>query len=142
AQVPHPFYFNRPRPVSGDATGLTRSETAINVEALVMLPIRPRWQAALFGGPTWFMVDQDLVTAVTVSDTYPFDTATFGRAAAVRQSHSAAGFNLGGDLSFLLRPHVGLGFDVRYSRATVKLTDTATLVAGGPHIGGGIRFRF
>lgn len=142
AQVPHPFYFNRPRPVSGDTTGLSRSETAINVEALLMVPIRARWQAAVFGGPTWFMVDQDLVTNVTVSESYPFDTATFAGATVVRQSHSAAGFNVGGDLSYILRPHVGVGFDVRYSRATVALTGSATVVAGGSHVGGGIRFRF
>jgi hypothetical protein len=142
AQVPHPLYFDRQRPVAGDAGGFTRSEKAVNVEALVMLPIHGRWQAAVFGGPTWFMVDQDLVTAVTVTDSYPFDTAAFAGTATVRRSKSKAGFNVGGDLTWLLRPRVGVGIDVRFSRAEIPLTDTATIVAGGAHVGGGMRFRF
>jgi hypothetical protein len=96
----------------------------------------------VFGGPTWFMVDQDLVTAVTVTDSYPFDTASFAGTATVRQSKSKAGFNVGGDLTWLLRPRVGVGVDVRFSRAEIPLTDTATIVAGGAHVGAGMRFRF
>lgn len=142
AQMPHPFYFNRPRAVTGDASGLTRSETAINVEALVMLPIRTRWQAALFGGPTWFTVNQDLVTNVTLSESYPYDTAAFAGATSARQSRSKAGFNVGGDLAYMLRPHVGLGAGVRFTRARIALSDTATIVAGGPHVDGGLRLRF
>jgi len=142
AQMPHPFYFNRPRAVTGDASGLQRSETAINLEALVMLPIRPRWQAALFGGPTWFAVKQDLVTNVTLSESYPYDTAAFAGASSARQSRSKAGFNVGGDVAYMLRPHVGLGAGVRYTRARIALTDSATIVAGGPHVDGGLRLRF
>jgi opacity protein-like surface antigen len=142
AQMPHPLYFNRARTVSGDAASLTHSETAVNVEALLMLPLSPRWQAAVFGGPTWFHVDRDLVTTVTVTESYPFDTATFAGAPAVGRSGSKAGFNVGGDVSYMLRPHVGLGFNFRYSRADVPLTGTVTVTAGGPHVGGGIRFRF
>jgi Outer membrane protein beta-barrel domain len=142
AQMPHPFYFNRPRAVTGDASGLTRAETAVNIEALVMLPIPSRWQAAVFGGPTWFMVDQDLVTTVTLTEAYPFDAATFAGTTVVRQSRSKAGFNVGGDVSYMMRPHVGVGVDVRFSRARIALTDTATVIAGGPHVGGGLRLRF
>jgi hypothetical protein len=142
AQMPHPFYFNRPRAVAGDASGLTRAETAVNVEALVMLPLRARWQAAVFGGPTWFRVEQDVVTAVTLTETYPFDTAAFAGTTSARQSRSKAGFNVGGDLSYMIRPRVGVGVDVRFSRARIAITDTATITAGGPHVGGGLRLRF
>jgi len=142
AQMPHPFYFNRPRAVAGDASGLARSETAVNLEALVMLPMHARWQAALFGGPTWLMVNQDLVTNVTLAENYPYDTASFAGATSARQSRGKAGFNVGGDVAYMLRPHVGLGADVRFTRARIALTDTATVTAGGAHIGAGLRFRF
>jgi hypothetical protein len=142
AQMPHPFYFNRPRAVTGDASGLARSETAVNLEALVMLPIRARWQAALFGGPTWFMVNQDLVTNVTLTENYPYDTASFAGTTSTRQSRGKAGVNVGGDVAYMLRPHVGIGVDVRFTRARIALTDTATVTAGGTHVGGGLRFRF
>ncbi|PYR42737.1 MAG: hypothetical protein DMF93_05025 [Acidobacteria bacterium] len=142
AQMPHPFYFNRPRAVTGDASGLTRSETAVNVEALVMLPVRPHWQAALFGGPTWFTVNQDLVTNVTLAESYPYDTASLAGTTSARQARGKAGFNVGGDVAYMLRPHVGIGADVRFTRARIALTDTATVTAGGAHIGGGLRLRF
>lgn len=142
AQVPHPFFFNRPRPVSGDASGLTRDETAVHLQALWMLPLRDRWQLALAGGPSWFSVGQDLVSDVTVTQTYPYDTATFASATSTHRSHSQIGFNAGADVSYRLHPHVGLGIGVTFSHASVPLDHTVTVDAGGAHVGGGIRFRF
>jgi hypothetical protein len=142
AQVPHPLYFNRPRAVTGDTSGLTRTETALNVEALITVPVAARWRAALFGGPSWFSVKQDLVGGVTVTDAYPFDTATFNTASSARRSGSGAGFNVGGDLAYMVRPGVGIGGGIRFSRARVPLNDTVTVDAGGPHIDGGVRFLF
>jgi hypothetical protein len=142
AQVPHPFFFNRARTVTGDASALTRDETAVNLQALWMLPMRTRWQLALAGGPSWFSVGQDLVSDVTVTQTYPYDTATFANATAVHRSRSRVGFNAGADVSYLLRRHVGLGVGVTYSHAAVPLDDTLTVDAGGAHLSGGLRFRF
>ena len=142
AQVPHPFYFNRARAVSGDASGLTRAETAIHAQAMWIAPLKPRWQLAVFGGPSWFMVKQDLVSDVTVTQTYPFDTAEFAGVASARRSASHAGFNAGGDLEYMLRPRVGLGIGGVFSRASVPLGDAVTVDAGGAHVGGGVRFRF
>jgi hypothetical protein len=142
AQVPHPFFFNRLRPVSGDAAGLTRDETAVHVQAVWMVPLRDRWQLALGGGPSWFSVGQDLVSDVSVTQTYPFDTATFASATSTHRSHSHVGFNAAADVTYRLGRHVGLGGGVMFSRASVALDDTVTVDAGGPHVGGGIRFRF
>jgi hypothetical protein len=142
AQVPHPFFFNRPRPVSGDASGLTRDETALHVQALWMIPLRNRWQLAIAGGPSWISVGQDLVSDVTVTQTYPYDTATFASATAVHRSHAAIGFNAGADLAYGLRPHVGVGIGVNFSRAAIHLDDTTSVDAGGAHVAGGLRFRF
>jgi hypothetical protein len=142
AQVPHPFFFNKPRAVSGDAGSLTRDETAVHVKALWMMPLSNRWQLALSGGPSWFSVGQDLVSDVSVTQTYPFDTATFASAATVHRSASKAGFNAGADVSFLFRPRIGVGFGVMFSHASVPLDDTLTVDAGGAHVGGGLRIRF
>lgn len=142
AQVPHPFFFSRARAVSGDASGLTRDETAAHLQALWMVPMRNRWQLALAGGPSWFSVGQDLVSDVTVTQTYPFDTATFAAATNVHRSRSRLGFNAGADVSYLLRPHVGLGAGITYAHASIALDDTLTVDAGGAHLGGGLRLRF
>ena len=142
AQVPHPFFFNRARTVSGDASGLTRDETAVHVQAVWMLPLRDRWQLALAGGPSWFAVGQDLVSDVTVTQTDPYDTATFASATSVHRTHSEIGLNAGADLSYRLRPHVGLGIGVTFSHASVPLDNSVSVDAGGAHVGGDLRFRF
>ena len=142
AQVPHPFFFGKPRSVSGDAAGLSRGETGVHLQALWLIPMRPRWELALAGGPSWFSVDQDLVSDLTVTQTYPFDTATFSAATSVHRSRSKVGFNAAADVSYLLRPHVGVGFGITFAHASVPLDDTLTVDAGGPHLAGGVRFRF
>ena len=142
AQVPHPFYFNRARAVAGDASNLTRAETAVHTRITWFAPLNRRWQLAISGGPSWFMVDQDLVTDVSVTQAYPFDTADFAGVTSARQSRSRIGFNAGGDLDYMVRPKLGLGIGVTFSRVRVPLTDAVTVDAGGLHVGGGVRFRF
>ena len=142
AQVPHPFFFNRPRAVSGDAAGLSHDETALHLQALWMMPIRRRWQLALAGGPSWFSVAQDVVSDVTFTQTYPYDTASFAHATTVHRSGSRIGFNAGADVTYRLRPHVGIGAGLMFSRASIPLDDTLTVDAGGVRLSGGLRFRF
>jgi hypothetical protein len=142
AQIPHPFFFNRPRAVSGETSGLSRDETAVHLQALWMIPIRRRWQLALAGGPSWFTVGQDVVSDVTFTQDYPYDTATFASAITVHRSASRIGFNAGADITYRLRPHVGVGAGLMFSRASVPLDDTLTVEAGGARLNGGVRFRF
>jgi hypothetical protein len=120
AQIPHPFFFNRARTVSGNASALTRDETAVHLQALWMLPLGSRWRLALAGGPSWFAVGQDLVSDVTVTQTYPYDTATFATATSTHRSHSQIGFNAGTDVSYQLHRHVGLGIGVTFSHASFR----------------------
>src|SRR6185295_549784 len=96
AQVPHPFFFNRLRPVSGEASGLEREETGVHAQVLWVIPISGRWQVGLSGGPSWFKVGQDLVQSVSVTQSYPYDTATFAGFTAARRTGSRVGFNAGG----------------------------------------------
>jgi hypothetical protein len=142
AQVPHPFFFNRLRPVAGDAPGLQREETGVHAQILWMIPIAARWQVGLSAGPSWFNVGQDLVQTVTVTESYPYDVATFAGVTSGRRTGSRVGFNAGGDIAYMFKPRVGIGITVAFSRARVPLGDTATIIAGGAHAGGGIRLRF
>jgi len=142
AQIPHPFFFNRLRAVSGDASGLERTETAVHAQVLWLVPIGARWQLALSGGPSWFNAGQDLVQTVTITESYPFDTATFAGITSARRTGSGAGFNAGGDVAYMFTPTLGIGFTANFSRARVALDDTVTIDAGGAHLGGGLRLRF
>jgi opacity protein-like surface antigen len=146
AQEPHPFFFGRPRPVTGTAPSLARGETAFHAKAVWMIPVGDTVIVSLSGGPSFFKITQDLVDDITISQTYPYDTASFNTAVVSNHSGSGVGFNGGVDITFLLTPHVGIGVAGSLSRAKVDLTlpDDSTLRvdAGGVRVGGGVRFRF
>ena len=93
ASVPHPFFFNRPRTVSGTASGLSREELAVHVHAGGTFPIGTRVQVMVFGGPSLFKVRQGLVTDFSYSDSYPYDDATFASATTGTSNVSKIGFN-------------------------------------------------
>ena len=153
ARIPHPFFFNSDRSIAGSATNLTRTETAVHVQLRWFAPVPSGLSLSFFGGPTFFNVTQDLVTAVGFTQTYPFDVASFASASTGNQSESAVGYNVGADVGYFFSRHVGVGALVRFSRATVDLESqdeaTAQIVTGlvlldlgGFHAGGGLRLRF
>ena len=146
ARLPHPFHFDRHRQVDGSAAGLTRREIGIHVQATWIVPVNDRLAVGIFGGPTFFTVDQDLVTEVMFEHTFPFDTASFTGTATSSQSESAIGFNTGVDVAFYFSPKVGVGGVARFSRATIDFASgdggTVSTDAGGLQVGGGLRVRF
>jgi hypothetical protein len=147
AQVPHPFMFNAPRRVEGVAPGLKRREIAFHLDPAVLLPIGDRLQLAVFAGPSYFRARQGLVTEVTVTDVYPYDTATFASATSTDATKSHLGYNAGVDLAVDISRTVGVGLLARYSRATLTFDapEGGTAVesrAGGLQVGGGLRVRF
>lgn len=144
AQVPHPFFFNQLRTVTGEFEG-DRSETAVHIQAKWLVPVNSKMLVTIFGGPSFFKVEQDIVNDFELSESYPFDTATFTRAISASQSESAVGVNVGGDVAYFFSPNVGVGGTVQYSGATVEMTvpsGTADVKAGGLQVGGGLRLRF
>jgi hypothetical protein len=140
--VPHPFFFNRPRTVTGDVVGLNRDELAVHVQAQAIVPVGSRLQLVAFGGPSFFRVDQELVTNFTWVDSYPFDDATFGAATTISANGSSVGFNAGVDVAYFFTQRVGIGGMLQFSRATVELDDSQQVKAGGTKAGGGLRLRF
>ncbi len=146
ARLPHPFFFDQHREVSGVAPGLTRKELAVHLQAIWTVPVNDRVDLAVFGGPTFFDVTQDLLTEIEFTESFPFDTATFTGAATREQSKSGVGFNVGVDVAFYFSGHVGVGWLARFSRASINFAsqdgDTITVDAGGVQIAGGLRLRF
>ncbi len=144
ASVPHPFFFNQPRSVTGEYEG-SRSELAVHVQVRGVIPVSDSVQVALFGGPSFFTVEQSIVSDFDYTESYPFDTATFSRVVADTQSESKVGFNVGGDVSYFFSRQVGVGVTAQYSGATVQMTVPSGAIdvkAGGGQIGGGLRLRF
>jgi hypothetical protein len=146
AQYPHPFFRDKPRPVSGTASGITRDETAVHVQAAWLVPVSRRVHMVLFAGPSYFSVKQDVVTGVRVTETYPYDEAAFAGVSQERASESVIGFNVGADGMFLFTRHVGVGGAARFSRASVDITtgnqSSLSVDVGGLIVSGGLRVAF
>lgn len=145
ASIPHPFFFNRLRDISGSAASVAHEETAVHVGAAWVAPVANRWQITVFGGPSYFTVSQGFVTDIVYSDSYPYDTATLARTSVQRRSKSKIGAHGGADVTFMFSRNVGAGIVARFSRATLPFDAGAgriSIDAGGAQVGGGLRLRF
>jgi hypothetical protein len=145
-KVPHPFFFNQLRTVTGQQPGVERQETGVHIQAVWMIPATTHLQIGVFGGPSFIKVEQGIVTSVHVTEAYPFDSATFASADIAAQSRNAAGFNAGVDGSYLFNRRIGVGGVARFTRAraTFDLADGGTVTAdvGGAQLAAGLRVRF
>jgi hypothetical protein len=145
--IPHPFFFNRPRSLSGDVSGLERGESGMHFQIRALLPVSRNPQVSVFGGPSFFQVDQDLATGVHWTETYPYDSVSFTSAMTETRSESGTGFNIGADVGYFMSRHFGVGGRVQYASATVDFpsasgTGSVQSKVGGLQAGGGLRVRF
>jgi len=145
--IPHPFFYKTPRTISGDTAGLERAEMNTHLDVMAFIPAGGRVTAAVFAGPTWFSVSQEVVTTVSFTESYPFDTAAFGTAATTKVKKTKVGYNAGVDVTVRLAKGVGIGALIRYSRTSVDLgvanaSGNTTSDAGGLQASGGLRLIF
>jgi hypothetical protein len=144
--VPHPFFFDRPRDISGDSTALKQQEQAIHIAAQWTFPATRHVDVSVFGGPSVYRLKRDLVSDVTYADDYPYDSATFSAASVENIAKTGVGFHAGADVTWLFTRTVGVGAVVRFTRATLDLDSpanagTLSLDLGGFQVGGGLRLR-
>jgi hypothetical protein len=146
AGIPHPFVFGQPRAISGTESGATRAETGTHAQLLFFVPSSGKLRFVLAGGPSKIDLQQDVVTEVHYSDTYPYDTASFTRATTRQAKGSAVGFNVSADVTWMLGRNFGVGGLVRFTRATIDIdtadTRSVSVQAGGLQAGGGVRIAF
>lgn len=143
-RIPHPFYFNQPRTLAG-TSDLDRTDLMVHISGMWLLPFSAKVQGTVFGGPTWFQLKQQVITSATMSDSYPFDTVSLAAVERERKTVSRWGYHAGFDLSYFFAQHVGLQGLVRYSAATVSLSNTGVasdVKVGGLHAGVGLRVRY
>jgi len=69
------------------------------VRRLNLVPASGRFGLALFGGPTFFRMTQDIAGDITVTETYPYDTVVIAAGTRSELSESAVGFRAGADLT-------------------------------------------
>jgi hypothetical protein len=146
ASIPHPFFDDRDRIVDGSAGGISRTETAVHLQAYVDLRPRGGWRVRLFAGPSYFDVEQELVTDVQAREVFPYDTAEFGGATTTHTSGSGIGFHGGIDVARMFTRRAGIGALVRYARASIDLNGTGSRSVstdgGGLQAAAGLRLSF
>jgi hypothetical protein len=146
AQIPHPFYFEQRRAVSGDLSALKRTESGAHIELAYPVAATDAVVVTLFGGPSYINARQDLVTDLSYSESYPYDTATFTGVTTVTASKGALGFNAGGEVRWQATRTFGVAAIVRYAHAGITLSpaegNVVALDAGALQIGAGVRIGF
>jgi hypothetical protein len=139
ANVPDPNFFDRPRGVTGIASNAEHAEHAIHLHGTWVMPVTDKMDVAFSFGPTIFMVSQDLVTNISITEPTP----TIASSTVTREDKTAVGINLGLDVNYFFRPRIGAGLLVRYAYGSVELEGAQeSLPVGGFQIGGGVRVRF
>jgi hypothetical protein len=146
ASIPHPFLFNQPRTISGKESGIVHAETGVHFQVQYLVPSSTHLNLVLSAGPSWLTVEQEAVTGVIVTESYPYDTAAFGGAVTKLLNTSGPGFHAGVDLAWMFSRNAGIGGLVRYTHANVDLEvaegRTIGIEAGGVQGGVGIRVKF
>ena len=159
AEVPHPFFFEFPRPASVLVADLKHRERVVHLQGQYWMPLGDRLLLMIFMGPTRFRATQDLVAEITTAERgFPFDEVDIVAYASEKVTTSGLGYNVGFDLAFFglrqleflerfeILDRVGVGFMLRFSRAApsvwFKRQFQPALELGGMHAVGGLRLAF
>lgn len=144
--IPHPTLGNPARPIGGTSGSLERTEIVGYIDAAYVMTAGAV-DLAVSAGPSFFTVNQDLVSNVIFAESPSFDRVTLTGASLSNAGATKLGFNAGVDVGIKLSKNIGVGGMMRYSRASMvfPLANAASGVsadAGGAHIGGGVRVYF
>ena len=140
ASIPDPLRYDTPHSSSANVTGLAHDEGQIHLSAYWLQPVTDKFDIAIYAGPTFFSVKQNLPTGITV--------ATGGTSiASVTQStvdESAVGVHVGVDLRYLIVKYVGVGVFARLTSGSVStdVVEAGKIDVGGFQYGAGLRIRF
>ncbi len=94
AKVPHPFFFSRPRSISGTQADLDFQEAAFSLTG-VLRGRSGKWNLNLEGGPAYFSVEATVAEKLSYSDVYPYDTLAFGGIVSTTKKVNPFGFAVG-----------------------------------------------
>ena len=145
--IPHPLVFNRSA-TDADVTGaaLDRTDTSVDFQLNYVPKTPSAVRVRLFGGPTLFHTDQDMVSMIryeqaTFLTLNAVNIASFERETA---SGSAWGLNAGADVAWFFSRYVGVGGGVQLNKGTVTVDDPLTETAvdlnvGATTVGAGLR---
>lgn len=146
--IPSPIFFNRSRPLDHDIV-LERKEKAAHLVIGWAVPLGAKFDILLFGGPSFFRLEQDAVSDVLIGERgAPFNEVVVTPIKETRKK-SLTGFNAGADATYIVWSNddvrAGVGGFLRFTQASgdVRLLETEQSTdVGGVQFGFGIRLRF
>jgi hypothetical protein len=145
ASLPHPFFFDRFRELSGVASGLTYEELAVHVDAVVTKSWGPLTVDA-FAGPSWFRSRTEVLIDLDYDEVFPYDEVFFRGVQGRVLESEPIGYNVGASVTFRIARIFGVDFGARYSEARSKLFvedgRDVELDLGGLNVSAGLRFLF
>jgi opacity protein-like surface antigen len=162
ASVPSPVFTDTFRSATGTVSGLQHKERAVHLQALWQVPVTVEFGVSLFAGPTFFAVEDELVSGFSLAEAGgDFTSVSLGDIRTEAQKHSTTGFHLGFDAQYMFKRNmgflknigfmkdVGVGGMLRYSKGSVDLkapadtgSETFKIDTGGLEVGVGLRLRF
>jgi hypothetical protein len=146
ASLPHPFVFGRLRNIEGDVSGISREEMSLSMHARGLLPVSRRLSVTVFGGPAMLTTTQDVVTEINYTESYPYDSATFGDPQVTKARTTRWGLSAGADIAYFFSRQAGIGIGMKYGGGKIDLPslDGGTIESklGGLDLAAGVRLRF
>jgi hypothetical protein len=147
--IPSPVFFNRPRTLSDTVTGLNRKESAVHVQLGWVVPFGSKFDLMIFGGPSFFRLEQDVVNDVTIAEEGGAFTKVVSHPTLITRRKSQTGYNAGFDATYIVWQNdsirIGAGGFVRFTQASMDvemLTSSQPTDVGGVQFGFGARIRF
>lgn len=146
--IPSPIFFNRPRQLEQEVV-LDRKEKAAHLMIGWVLPFNEKFDLMVYGGPSFFRLEQDGVSDVEIGESgAPFTTVVADVDIETRKK-SLSGFNVGVDGTYILWSNddlrIGAGGFFRFTQAKgdiLMLTTEQETEVGGMQFGFGARIRF
>ena len=147
AEIPHPFFFDRPRAGSLDFTPEGSSVQALHLSGAAFVPVGARFELSLFAGPSRLETSYEFATDASFAHEYPYDTIGLTEPVRERQSVDAWGFHAGADATVYFTSHLGAGATLRYSSYRLALPVLESLPGqdvdlSGLELTAGLRLRF
>jgi hypothetical protein len=146
--IPSPVFFNRPRTLTHPVPGLERKEKATHLMIGWVVPIGSKFDLMISGGPSFFRVEQDVVSDVRIGEGANFTTVVADPEVTTRKQ-SVTGYNVGADATYIVwqndNVRVGAGGFVRFTMADAAfdmLSSSQPTEVGGVQFGFGARLRF
>jgi hypothetical protein len=157
ARLPHPFFANAYAEDSDETDRqMQRIERTVSLQAMAVVAQPGPWRVRVFGGPTFFRIEQDAVREIFYNHFYfvrqPINGVDLTGVELTRVSGTGWGAHAGADASFFVTRFLGAGAFARFTRGSVDMENTlatgvgrrdrVSVTAGGVDVGAGVRLRF